>query len=216
MSDSRAAASRQNGAKSAGPVSAEGRERSSQKALKLGVYSQRPLLGDESEADFKELLAQLTEDFQPVGVVETEYVYEIAIIIWRKRRLCRAETAAIERDRSQFHFDLDMSKWGDLSSALVLQNRSIPDEARPKLEAERDRQAIAFRSIPRDDERFTRVGVALERQFERALKGLREAQSVRRSAIEGVLVNPPGKPRRASVKSDTNVVDIDSEPIADH
>ena len=207
MTDSRAAASRQNGAKSTGPTTAEGRERSSQNALKLGIYSQRPLLTDESQTDFTELWAQLTDDYQPVGVVETEYVYQLAVIIWQKRRLYRAETAAIERERTQFQFDLEMTKWGDLSSALVLQNRAIPDEIRGTLEAERDRLAIAFRSIARDDERFTRVAVSLERQFERTLKGLREAQALRRSAIDPVLVNPPAKAARAGVITDADIIE---------
>jgi hypothetical protein len=102
MSDLKVAASRENGAKSAGPKTQEGRDRASQNALKLGIFSQRRLLEGESEEDFRELREALCLDLAPVGALETHYVDQIAGVMWRKRRLERAEIGTIRRERTEF------------------------------------------------------------------------------------------------------------------
>jgi hypothetical protein len=54
------------------------------------------LVGDESLVDFYALLEGLTEDLKPEGTLETELVVNLAMILWRKRRVIRAESAEIE------------------------------------------------------------------------------------------------------------------------
>jgi hypothetical protein len=74
MTELKAAASRENGKKSTGPVTEEGRAKSSRNAMKLGIFSQARLLEEESAAEFEALI--LEQD--AVGVLEIHYVSEIA------------------------------------------------------------------------------------------------------------------------------------------
>ena len=69
--NARAEASRQNGAKSRGPKTAEGRARSAQNALKHGMRAQKHLvLPDEDAAEFDALEAALVEELAPVGALQ--------------------------------------------------------------------------------------------------------------------------------------------------
>ena len=58
MSEYQAAASRENGAKSQGPITEAGKARSSLNAMKSGLHSKRRLISGESEAEFQALVDQ--------------------------------------------------------------------------------------------------------------------------------------------------------------
>jgi hypothetical protein len=93
MTNSRAEASRRNGARSRGPISAEGRERSAGNALKHGLTASTPrLIGNENEADFQAMAAALRADLAPVGPLQEHLAGQIALAIWRSRRSERIET----------------------------------------------------------------------------------------------------------------------------
>ena len=53
MSEHQAAASRENGAKSNGPITEAGKARSSMNAMKSGLYSKKRFISGESEAEFQ-------------------------------------------------------------------------------------------------------------------------------------------------------------------
>ena len=78
MSDLKATASRENGKKSTGPATEEGRAKSSRNATKLGIFSQARLLEEESAAEYEALLDALILEQDAVGVLEIHYVSEIA------------------------------------------------------------------------------------------------------------------------------------------
>ena len=63
MSDLKATASRENGKKSTGPATEEGRAKSSRNATKLGIFSQARLLEEESAAEFEALLDAVRRPF---------------------------------------------------------------------------------------------------------------------------------------------------------
>jgi hypothetical protein len=216
MNSLRSSASRQNGAKSRGPISAAGRARSSQNALKLGIFSQKPILSDESETEFKALLEALIAELAPEGILETEYVYQVATVIWRKRRLQRAEVASIGYEQMKYQVGSTECKWIDVSSNAYSMIASISDEELSSLERQRDELSLSMRSVPGRDEKFSRMGVALDRELDRALKGLREAQALRRSALDAVWVDSSQRVSAQGTEEQAEVVDIDSEPISGH
>jgi hypothetical protein len=86
------AASRANGARSRGPVTAEGRRRSSLNAIRHGLLSKAVVLQNESEEGFAQLLAQHLARFAPADDVEHDAIEEMVASIWRIRRLWTIET----------------------------------------------------------------------------------------------------------------------------
>lgn len=208
---SKAEISQQNGANSRGPTSSEGLRRSSKNAMKLGLFSRRSVIDGESEEEFRELFQLLVEELEAEGILETHFVDQIAHAMWRKRRLGRAEVGHIERERSKFQFELSTVKWLEISSSLSMKLNHLPPEAREALERHRDQVALAARSVPSDDEKFARVATSIDRELERAIRGLREAQALRRSVISHVELTsgPAARSRRGRhvVAEDATVLD---------
>lgn len=93
---SRIAASRQNGAKSLGPKTVEGKHNSSQNAVRHGLLSGMTVLKDESREQFQELHDQYIAQFQPVGGLEHDAVEEMVSAQWRLRRLRLIEKTLLD------------------------------------------------------------------------------------------------------------------------
>ncbi len=91
---------RQNGLKSTGPKTAEGKRAVRYNALKHGLLAKEVVIdsgdGKENRADFETLLSQLQEDRQPVGMLEELLVEKIASLYWRLARVYRAEKGEIQ------------------------------------------------------------------------------------------------------------------------
>src|SRR5918995_5402575 len=88
----RALASRQNGAKSRGPKTKEGRARSAQNALKHGMRAQKYVVLPEEDADeFAGLEAALIEELAPVGALQMVLARRVAVAAWRLARADRIE-----------------------------------------------------------------------------------------------------------------------------
>jgi hypothetical protein len=100
--------------KSAGPRTADGKRRSSQNARKHGLYSNANFFWDaaialgEDPRDFERLLKGLIQARRPADTLEMVLVEDIALILWKKARLDRAE-AAVQVCNLQKH-DLDRRK----------------------------------------------------------------------------------------------------------
>jgi hypothetical protein len=98
-----AEASRVNGAKSRGPATAEGRERSRWNALRHGLAAEKVVvLGEEAEA-FEEYRQAFYDDLQPAGAVEAALVERLAVLNWRLRRAVELETGLINIGRWRTH-----------------------------------------------------------------------------------------------------------------
>ncbi len=80
------AASRFNGAKSQGPVSIDGKARSSQNAVRHGLTAKTVVLNNEDPAQFKILCENLANDYQPQTEYEHELVSQLAGARWKLRR----------------------------------------------------------------------------------------------------------------------------------
>jgi hypothetical protein len=96
-SAARAVASRCNGARSRGPVSAAGKARSAQNATRHGLRAQSLLLSDESAREFADLAGALRAELAPQGLLQTELALRVAAAAWRARRADRVEAALLER-----------------------------------------------------------------------------------------------------------------------
>ncbi|MBK5291608.1 MAG: hypothetical protein JJE04_08040 [Acidobacteriia bacterium] len=161
-SDKKAAAARANGAKSQGPLSAAGKARSSQNAIRHGCYATALLLCNEKPADWEELLLDFIARFQPNGKVELGLVEEMAAAHWRIRRYWFAESATIDLEMLRQQPDLErefvnISEPGRLSCAIT-----------------------HFTSEPqRTLEFYHRLESRLRRHYSRALSDLLKIQQLR-------------------------------------
>ena len=79
-------ASRANGARSRGPVTPEGKQRSAMNAIRHGLLSQTVVLDGEDPEAFSTLLAAYVERFQPADRVELALVEDMAAANWRQHR----------------------------------------------------------------------------------------------------------------------------------
>jgi len=92
------AANRKNAVRSTGPTTPEGKEASRLNALKQGLRTKEVIIpGRENPAEFKTLLGELCEDWEPQGHTEIHMVGEIAMAEWRLRRVRRAELGELRK-----------------------------------------------------------------------------------------------------------------------
>jgi len=101
--DSQIKASRANGAKSRGPVTAAGKTNSSQNAIKHGAFAQTILLKRESQPHFDAFAQSLRDEFQPATPFEHTLVDGMIGACWRSGRFGLMEQALLdlEFDRTE-------------------------------------------------------------------------------------------------------------------
>jgi hypothetical protein len=86
------AASRANGRRSQGPVTPEGKARSSQNAFRHGLLAECVVLVGEETANFQAYLDQHIARFLPADDVEMNLVEEMVSAAWRERRATGLQT----------------------------------------------------------------------------------------------------------------------------
>ena len=90
-------AARRNGARSRGPVTAEGKARSSRNALKHGLAALHHfVLEDEAPSELEELTARLMAECGPETEIEARLVKRMAIAFWKSERAERIEVALFD------------------------------------------------------------------------------------------------------------------------
>ncbi len=169
----KSAAARANGAKSKGPVTPNGKARSSRNAIQHGLNSAVVVLPQESRAAFDHLRAAYMDRFHPADQVEADLVETLASARWRLNRLVAIESKLFEKE-------------------LVLQNREISknfteidDEA--KLACVFDHCASEGKSLAM----LLRYEGQLNRTYDRAFKQLQILQSTGGPARPQALQNEP-------------------------
>src|SRR5271157_2882672 len=90
-------ASRANAARSTGPITPEGKERSSVNAIRHGLLARCVVLENESGACFDELVTQHIERFAPADGVEFAMIEEMVAANWRMRRAWAIENRLMEK-----------------------------------------------------------------------------------------------------------------------
>ncbi len=126
-SERKSETARINGAKSRGPVTPEGKARSSANSRRHGLAAAAVLLEGESAEHFQLLLADYMDQFHPQTAVETDLVEVMAVARWRLRRILGIETQLLDLEmvRSEEEIDekLDGMDHGD-RLAFVFQKMS--------------------------------------------------------------------------------------------
>jgi hypothetical protein len=96
-SEKKAAAARANGALSRGPITPEGKARSAQNALQHGLFANTVVLAFEDPEEFRALLNDYCDYYQPEGRVEHDIIYQLAACVWRMRRAYAMETQLLDQ-----------------------------------------------------------------------------------------------------------------------
>jgi hypothetical protein len=165
LTEKQKAASRANGAKSRGPVTARGRETSSRNSLHHGILARAVVLDTENKDRFHELLRSFHATYRPVGPTETLLIQRLAVSQWRLLRLWSHQKAA---------FALELRG----------QSASLAAEDVPT----RDSVAFATLGPPRTPavSIMDRCETTFDRQFARSLRLLRWEQGMRKRTPEVV------------------------------
>ncbi|HEY3825459.1 MAG TPA: hypothetical protein VGL82_12925 [Bryobacteraceae bacterium] len=162
-------ASLANSAKSTGPVTPEGRAHSSQNAIRHGILAESIVLDSESAERFSEVLSTLQEELQPASPIESRYVETMALAEWRRLRLiCLEKEQMTIETRRQEAADI-----GNLSNDGAREAEVNPARF----------TALAFRALSdesRAQELLNRYEARYDRQYQRALNGLRTYRADRR------------------------------------
>ncbi len=156
--DKQKAANRENAQQSTGPKTDEGKQRSSQNALKHGTYAIESVIPGEDPADFDALCTEFGQRYDPDGPYERSLVRQMADAEWRMRRNMRLEAdflkSAVDDERKN-------------------QRRRFPDE--PELDLSMLRGgALQSRTI--ELQRFGRYEADLSRRQRQAYKALMECR----------------------------------------
>ena len=166
----RSEASRLNGAKSRGPITAEGKARSSQNALKHGLTADICICVENPE-EFAKFQQRYFDEFNPVGPVETDLVKEMVSAKWRQERVWSLEAASINFRMVHAKEEVDAHY-----------------TVTPRVRA-----AIAFgmeSSETQSLRTYARYDAMLGRMYHRALRTLLDLQA-RRAATHAELQNEP-------------------------
>jgi hypothetical protein len=110
--------------KSTGPRTAPGKKRSSQNALKSGIFSRATLLKGESPSDYQSLLEGLWETMEPQGKLEELLIEKLASISWRYQRLLIAEGAEI-RKNSKFPEGISRGVQSEVRTGMSLDSEGL-------------------------------------------------------------------------------------------
>jgi hypothetical protein len=91
-------ASQANGARSKGPLTAEGKRRSSQNAISHGLLARHIVMREESPEGFEAVMNDHLTRLQPADGVELGMVEEMVASYWRLRRAWAIETRLLENE----------------------------------------------------------------------------------------------------------------------
>lgn len=161
ISDKRSLASRINGAKSRGPVTARGKFNSQRANLRHAILSRTLVLGSESLDQFDQILLSLRCEFAPETAVEFSLIEIMAACQWRRMRTWALEKAT-------------------LAEAIQRQLELTPELAS---QDEVTQAATAFRTLVDSSHSLDVLGryeTRFDREYHRALRRLLAVQSERR------------------------------------
>ena len=174
-SNRRVLASRANGARSRGPVTPEGKKRSSINAIRHGLLANCVVLECEDPEIFRTLLQQHVDRLQPADDLEFGMIEEMVSAYWRMRRGWAIETRTIDKamarqttgdslDRlvaavsetkpgnmsplllNRYETRLHMMYQRALHNLLLLRNAGIPNEPNPISEHDSEPGTIVDRA----------------------------------------------------------------------
>jgi hypothetical protein len=174
----RAEASRQNGAKSRGPITAEGKSTSAQNALRHGEYAKNLTLKYENDEGFIRTLAALESHFKPQTDLEADLILTMAHARWRTIRIWSIEKGVLDQaiDAACAQRQGPQDPEAELLPLVATAHQHLTDTS------------SVLRMIDRCENRYQRI-------FSRTLKELLKIRADRRSEEEreskNEQTNPP-------------------------
>jgi len=175
-------ASRINGQKSRGPVTAMGKDRIRSNALKHGLTARMACWKNEDPEQFQRLLVALLEQFAPTNDVEFLCIEEMAMAKWRLRRVVSLETAA-----GNFHLQQESEKNAKKEPQGWPMGLEEPEEdAEPVVREPAERSLEAFLSAQDDGQLLTTLRqheASYARAYQRAYRHLNELRADRAAAV---------------------------------
>lgn len=175
-----------------GPRSRRGKAIVKRNALQHGIFAEVPVLPDvEDETVWKQFRADVLEDLEPEGAIESLLAERIASISWRLKRVTR-----YEREYTTYR----MSKIGsDIALSRMIVRKPMPHEIDDEFMKE-VRDAVTVRLLPDDDvlNKIIKYETHLTRQLRTARHDL-EALQTRRKGGDAPLA-------RLDITSDAPVV----------
>ena len=131
MTDAQREASRENGAKSHGPKTPEGKANASRNALRHGLTAKGTLLTNENPAVYQDHARAYYDKFEPADNVEANFVDEMIVSHWRQRRAWSYEAALIDLEMDRMTKEIE-EKYDKIDHAArcALAFKSLADTSR--------------------------------------------------------------------------------------
>src|SRR5438552_1985079 len=131
ISEAHSEAARQNGAKSNGPTTSEGKTASSRNSYVHGMTAKAVVLTNENPQAFNNLEEAYHIKFVPTDEVERDIVDDMTVSRWRLRRVWQNEKALfdLELDRQSKKIEAQYDKIGH-NSCCALAFRALADESK--------------------------------------------------------------------------------------
>jgi hypothetical protein len=149
-------------AKKGGPKTDAGRAAVRNNAARHGLSSFHPVLIDEDYEPFEEFLKALTDELQPVGIIEIMLVEQIADASWRRRRVTMLEQGLFDILRGVVEPEIK-KKYDVINRQATL-------------------HLITCKDSSNQLEKYYRYDARFERSFFKALKELQSLQAARAEA----------------------------------
>ncbi|MEO8130613.1 MAG: hypothetical protein ABJF23_05860 [Bryobacteraceae bacterium] len=165
------AANQSNSRASTGPVTAEGKAKMRDNALRHGLTSKHVVITGESQEEFEALRQDLLADWKPVDTQEELLVNQIVESAWRLMRVRRIETRTYEQY---------MAVIEKLSAAGLSKSSPDPDST----------LAGCFHQNSAQFDNIRRYEAGIERSYYRAIAELRKLQTQRKKAEIGSVSQP--------------------------
>jgi hypothetical protein len=110
--------------RSTGPRTPTGKNRSKRNAIRHGLSAEVIVVSHESQSDFDDLVRGLRRYYKPESLLEEELVRTIAAILWRRRRLLRAERECIQQSIDNQQVDELEQSLEDLRDEGIVEERT--------------------------------------------------------------------------------------------
>ena len=156
-------AARANGARSRGPLTEEGKAKSSQNAFRHGAFAATVVLASESKEEFEILTGEFIQTFQPANTIEMKLVESMAAATWREQRVRQMEKELLD---------------------LTLQEQMPEIDAKYTLIPLPTRTVIAYRAAANTGKTLAALQFAISecgRQYSRALRDLEKVRKIVRN-----------------------------------
>jgi len=181
MSEKQLIANRANAQLSTGPRTPEGKARSSQNALKHGLYAKAIIIESpdfkEDPEEYQALVDSLYDELQPESAFQEHLVRRIANCLWRSQRAIRAETAFVNRELEKVDAGMGHREfWRDIR-AKDADMELVPETEAEIAKARQDMIGTLLLPAENDRVRILHYEMRLDRQLTRAYRLLRELKA---------------------------------------